>query len=276
MQLFALDHQGKPILASAAEKKRDYICPECSLHLRVRSGVHRQPHYYHIQPNINCSQHNKGMQHLQVQWQLYSLLPNSFLEVRFPAINRIADLVWESEKVVFEVQCSPISLQEVQARNAAYGSLGYAVIWILHENRYNQRRIMAAEAHVRALGALYTDIDAEGQGIIYDQFAYFQGNYRHTRLAKLPVNVAALSRIIPMAQAHDPHAIRMRKQLPFFFSGDLLHTYLQDGNDCEYIQKIVDIEQEHSSHEEQESLIKRWLLTPYLALFRHFLEKTCR
>ena len=46
---------------------------------------------------------------------------------------------------MFEIQCSPITAREIEERNSDYQSLGYQVIWILHDSLYNKGRLTAAE-----------------------------------------------------------------------------------------------------------------------------------
>ena len=59
MQLYALD-QNQPILASKAEKSKDYICPECLSAVRIRGGPSRQIHFYHLSLPKQCRQHEKS------------------------------------------------------------------------------------------------------------------------------------------------------------------------------------------------------------------------
>lgn len=98
------------------------------------------------------------------------MLPEVKLELRFPTISRIADAAWEKEKIVFEIQCSPITAEELKSRNQDYKSLGWTPIWIFHEDRYNKRHLTAAEWAVRREAHYFTDIDEEGEGSFYTHF----------------------------------------------------------------------------------------------------------
>lgn len=72
--------------------------------------------------------------HQALQMYIKNFLPgNVFLEKYFPAKKRRADVVWEDEKMVFEIQYSPISVRELLERNIDYYEMGYSVCWILHE-----------------------------------------------------------------------------------------------------------------------------------------------
>src|SRR5687767_12314803 len=151
MQIHALDETTRIVTARQAIRHRTYYCFECQEAVKVRQGLHRQAHFYHLSPNRHCSQHRKSAIHLQLQQRFLHLLPpgECQLERPFKRIHRIADVVWEPQKIVFEIQCSPISLEEVQKRNADYASLGYQVVWILHTKTFNQQRLSAAELYLR-------------------------------------------------------------------------------------------------------------------------------
>ena len=57
----------------------------------------------------------KKGEHRFIQEKLQALLPpgEAQIEYSFPLIGRIADIAWIQKKVIIEVQCSPISLEEV-------------------------------------------------------------------------------------------------------------------------------------------------------------------
>lgn len=169
MQLYALNAEKKLVFAEDASREEDYYCPECSGKIRPRGGDVRRSHFYHPSGSA-CHQSSKSIEHLQVQYFLKeNLFGTVLLEKRFPEINRIADVVWESEKLIFEVQCSPITAKEVLSRNRDYRKSGYQVVWVFHEKNFNRNRLTAAEHCVLAQPHYYTDINAEGSGMIYDQ-----------------------------------------------------------------------------------------------------------
>src|SRR5262249_33589089 len=127
-------------------------------------------HFYHTDSKRTCRLKGKTEKHLQTQKWLQNSLPHgeSSLEYPFPSIGRIADVAWHPKKIVFEVQCSPITPHEVEARNRDYASIGYQVIWILHDVRYKQRWESAAEVFLRDHPHYYTNIDENGEGCVYD------------------------------------------------------------------------------------------------------------
>ena len=74
MQLFALDQSGGYCRADRAERHIDYACIECGGAVRVRGGLQRQTHFFHLTAPEKCSQHAKSPEHLQVQLHLETLL----------------------------------------------------------------------------------------------------------------------------------------------------------------------------------------------------------
>ncbi len=324
MQLFALDDQGRVVQAAEAVKRQDYICLECKEPLHVRGGEIRQAHFYHVRPNQKCSLHQKSLKHLQVQWRLQRMIGEDCrLECPFPSIKRIADAVWISEKIIFEVQCSPITSSEVLQRNCDYASLGFRVVWLLHDSRYNQWRVSAAENALQRSPHYFTNIDRQGSGIIYDQYAYIhQGRRRETgpvlpvdlktinfipkqpqnlvfRKAKAPaiqsivnrsmltiwtclrsLNPGALakpeSQILrlfgynPEKREPCPRLLRDRLALwPLFFGGDLASQRCLEALQIEKKWDALLIKDRQGVWGR---LIKKYLIKPYLSIFRYFLD----
>ncbi|MFC2049496.1 competence protein CoiA [Chlamydiota bacterium] len=220
MQIYALDHASRLVHARTAERGVVYICPECSKEVRTRSGRVRQPHFYHLDAT-SCVLHGKSLIHLQIQCALQSMLsPEEIqLERRFPRIARIADVVWPAQKLIFEVQVSPISSLEVRARNRDYAQEGYQVVWILHDRRFNRSRVSGAEVALRFSPHYFTNMDALGKGIFYDQHAHFRFKRRQTRSHRFPVR---FKRLFPINPKQLPrHFPEERKRWPFSFEGDL-------------------------------------------------------
>lgn len=234
MQLCALEVDGTLVFAEKAHKRRDYSCLECRQPVRLRKGLHRQAHFFHSVPNGACRLHAKGLPHLMLQYFLQNLLPDgeAEMECRFPAIGRIADIAWHAQRLIYEIQCSPISAAEVAARNAAYASVGYRVVWILHDSRYNQRRLAEAEDFLRDSPHYYTDINQRGEGQVYDQFSLVTKGMRTQRLPRVPIDLSQ-----PDFEAADRMVSRFRHlPLPFRqragawqmrFSGDVVDRCLR-------------------------------------------------
>lgn len=288
MQLYALNASHQPILARHASKQQDYVCLECHKRVRVRGGMHRQPHFYHLEPNRHCYLSGKSMSHLQAQWAIYQLLPlgECELERSFPEIKRIADVAWKDQKIVFEIQCSPISATEVLKRNADYRSLGWEVVWILHDKRYNQWRLTAAEWVLRHSPFYFTNINENGAGIIYDQFDLWQKGIRHSKLASLAIQPHRMRRKVSVVQQHCEHpfielAQERLKKWSLFFEGDLVLSHFNADGQA-YLKMARELEKADCPSRQARwfDWLKRGLyyglIRPYYLIFQILLEKACR
>jgi competence protein CoiA len=283
MQLFALDSQGKCISAKKASKQIDYSCFECQSNLRLRRGLHRQAHFYHINPSPSCRQHQKGAIHLQLQSYFFDQLPHEdcMIEYHIPAINRIADVAWLSKKIVFEIQYSFISAAELMARNLDYRSAGWTVYWILHDSRYNQYLLSSAEMALTHFPHFYSNFDFQGKGMIYDQFDIRKGGKRIAKLPPLQISIQKIENqpLIDKETAGKTLYTRSTKW-PYRFSGDLLSLYSQQP-DNEYIAKAIELEQKHGFIDSSNDRAW-WKAIPlimknfYKLIFHYFLEKACR
>ncbi len=225
MQLYGQEEDGQLIAAFHAIPSQNYLCPECRGLLRVRGGKHRHLHFFHLNASPHCQQSGKSMRHLQVQYFLQRHLPGTILLERpFPSIGRIADVVWEEEAIVFEVQCSPISEKEVLARNQDYLAAGYLVIWILHDLRFGSPFFSAAEHALQASPHYRTTLDADGCGIFYDQIFLEKGGRKVQASPLLSLSLERLwrrtSSLSPLRSMTAWESYRRR--WPCGFAGDLI------------------------------------------------------
>lgn len=277
MQFYALD-EDLPILAAHAARHKDYRCPECGSTIRLRKGQERRPHFYHPTTPLHCHQHNKSLIHLQTQWTIHALLPlkEAQMERIFPEINRVADVAWEGAKIIFEIQYSPISMQEAQARCRDYQKIGYTPIWILHDKRFNRHKISAAESFLREIGCYYTNIDEKGHGEIYDQFDILIGNRRIYRGPPLSINLLKPSKfeelLLPVIEsAILPKLLTLRRRSwPLYFSLDLWDRFQQTPSSS-----MLELERKFCKTPERLSCFKIFGLC-YKIVFRILLEIVCR
>lgn len=229
MHLFAWDETNQLVETSTANKQKIYFCRECRSPVKLRGGFLRQRHFYHLQNNRACRQSGKSMAHLQVQLYLKKLREYAEVEKHFSSIQRIADVVWEKDKLIFEIQCSPINSREVAARNYDYSKLGYTVIWILHDQTFNQRQWTAAEYLLQESTHYYTNIDEEGVGCIYDRWDLLKKSVRFSVWNHRPVNLAHfyLWKTLVADETY-PDWMKIRiKGWKFSFSGDFLEYISQ-------------------------------------------------
>lgn len=289
MQFYALDKHNTPVSAHRASKKRDYFCVQCKSRVRLRSGDHLKHHFFHIDPNRKCVLHQKGMIHLQLQDYLLKHLPDhdGQMEYRFKEINRIADVVWLSEKIVFEIQFSPISTEEVLARIQDYSSLGWTVVWILHDFRYNQFVAAPAEKCLIPFPHYYSNMNAKGVGMIYDQFQMRENGFLVESLKKIPVDLSSLHRINNQNPIVSDLKFAQKRidAWSVFFSGDLIDLSTHQPN-SDYFQESLKREKAHEEIKRKQRLKKLWdlptklffeqLVHRYQIFFRFLLEKSCR
>jgi len=294
MQLCALNSEQTLVFANKATKHTNYKCRECGQNVRVRGGIHRQPHYYHLQPNRACKQHSKGMAHLMLQQFLKKQLPEGEVELehRFPEIGRIADVAWIPKRLIYEIQCSPITSEEIEKRNASYAAIGYQVVWIFHDSRYNQVRLTAAENTLLNHPHYFSNMNAMGEGKIYDQFAIFRKGKRAHRLPKTAVDLSSpylLSIEDSLLREKLPNPLFEKIKLcPLVFCGDSIDRCLkldeaawkEFENQVLWKQEIEALFQRTSRFFRAMDFLKwgcyRWIVLPYLSLLRLFLERACR
>jgi hypothetical protein len=213
MQIFALEKNAL-IPAASAEKRKNYTCPQCQQLLRLKSGPKITPHFYHLSKSL-CEREQKGLIHLKLQLYLQKLLgPSATLEEPYPSIGRIADVA--SGLCIYEIQYSPMTLTEAKARCRDYESLGKTLIWILHEDTFRKKSPSPAEQFLRTQTCYYTNMDKDGDGIIYDWLPAF---------GKRPVNLKAQK---PLPKKDWPRALQMRSQTwNHYHEGDFFSLALQ-------------------------------------------------
>ncbi len=176
MQFYALNERRKLVGAPSAHRHQQYLCPSCLQPLLLRGGKWRKLHFYHPHPRTPCHSSKKSFRHLFFQQLLYKQLEsqNVAMEHSFKEIGRIADFVWFDKKIIFEIQCSPISSEEISARNRDYRSVGFTVVWLLYDKRFNGKRVKPAEYYLFSLPHYFIN----QRGVIYDQYSQLMGGKR--------------------------------------------------------------------------------------------------
>lgn len=228
MQIYALNKDYQRISAYRALRGQDYFCLECRSSVRLRGGHLLQLHFYHLRRNPACKQGGKSLEHLTLQLHIQKTLhpEKVFLEYRFDSIQRIADVFWPSKSLIFEIQCSPISSVEMEARQKDYASLGYQVIWILHERRFNKKRLSEAGRTVKFFPHYFTNMDAKGRGKIYDQWVEEKRGKQIKKNLQLPIDLTSPIPIPPLSLSIQ-NLFKNRTLWPLYFKGDLMDRALQ-------------------------------------------------
>ena len=128
---------------------------------------------------------------------------------------------------IFEIQYSPISLEEAMQRCEDYESLGYHIIWILHADTFEQEKVGAAERFLRTKTCYYSDMDADGNGHIYDRFDLIHGKTR-VDFSDM-VQIVDLRKCFSVPQFNWPKELVDRgKTWPLYHEGDYLDSALKN------------------------------------------------
>lgn len=154
--------------------------------------------------------------HGQIQCYLKKQIPR--LEIEKMIGPRRADAVWEEKKIVFEIQLSPITFREAQARCADYSAAGYETVWILHEAIFNGRTLSPAEQFLRTVRPTYFTNGRE----IYDQIEVVGGRRRLYKGASLPIEIS---------EPCSPFLKIPARSWPLHFVGDLHTLCAREGVD---------------------------------------------
>jgi competence protein CoiA len=279
MQLYALD-TNTAVFAKRAIKGNIYTCPECGAPLRVRQGTLKQAHFYHLRRPKGCHLSQKSEEHLRSQLRLLDLLgeEEGGIEVPFASIHRIADVAWHARKIVFEIQCSPISLEEAKARCTDYEGAGYSVIWILHDTQFNKRALSAAESFLRERGCYFTNVNRQGEGIVYDQFDIVGSKRRYFKgppLEIAPTQLTAVDRERSI-ETQLPLILSQRmRQWHYFAAGDLLHQLLTEPHPEKTASRLLYSEKRYLEKKEKRPRLSWAKLAchSYNALLRLLLRK---
>jgi competence protein CoiA len=203
MHLYAL-YNTVLISAACAQKRINYICPECLNIVRCRSGNKKQPHFYHIYKNRFCRQSGKSKGHLQTQLRLQAMIPTIHLEKKIG--SRIADALWDEEKIVFEIQYSPLSLEEAKNRCKEYEKNGYTVVWILHDKQFNKKKTSPSEYFLRKEKiAFFTN-----GHLLYDQIEICTEKIRVFKGKPRPINITKPTHVTPFRCSFPGEAFRLQ------------------------------------------------------------------
>lgn len=259
MQIYALE-KNRLIAAPYAERKKDYLCPECRGEVRVKGGDIRQSHFFHLKSTKSCKLSQKGLIHLRIQkFICYLFDEEAEMEKTFPTIGRIADVACPISKKIYEIQYSPITLEEAKQRCEDYESLGYTIIWILHDHTFKQEKIGAAERYLRTKTCYYTDMDEEGKGHIYDVLDSVRGKSREELYEFY--EIVNLRKCSPTPKCSWPLEIEARGNAwPLYHEGDYLDLALK--------KKLPRPESTASFTKE----LKEW----YMGALHMLLERSCK
>lgn len=202
MQRYAFSKEGVRVFAEEALSQVDYFCPECLEKVRVRRGEIKIAHFYHFEGAKECRWKTRFQTHTTIQEELVRRLGNDNCTVErfFPEISRIADVAFHPQKIVFEIQVSPISAGELISRTLDYWKTGWHVIWILHTEQFGSRRGSAAEETVQNIPHYFADIGPQGL-ILWDEASYV---HKRKRIWFTPLSRKRFFSLVPIIHKTPP------------------------------------------------------------------------
>mgnify|MGYP002783978674 CR=1 FL=1 len=286
MALYAL-YEETPIHADDATADHFYLCLECRAKVYLYKTRHARPRFRHFHRRSCCRLKRNTKEPLLIQQTLLELLrlKKTALETPLPSIRRIADLLWEEKKLVFEVQCSKIPLLEAKQRMNDYASLGYTVVWLLDDRIFNQYTADASEQFLRKNLAYFFNFPTRSTPLrFYDQLEIFRGSKRihksfalHVDLSKpmkLPLDFSSKS--LPMQIAEQTN----RTTLCFF--GDLLWRAKQASqkntpplfNYWKLLEQ-ASLQKTPSFRKKITRFFQKRCLKPYLVFLDRWIKKIC-
>ena len=283
MAFFAIGEDDS-VSAWDAEQGGAYWCLECLAPVKVRRGKNRFPHFYHLSSSPSCRLYSKSEDHLLLQLQLQKQLPegNTRMEQPIPSINRVSDLLWEKEKIAFEIQCSAIGEAEAQARGREYKTAGYDVVWILDDRIFNKRQLRPSEEFLRCRLCYFASFRRSAFSLFYDQFEIFQDHRRIKKGGKVPVDFRNVHPLLPHRwPAELPSQIEKRiPNCSRYFDGDLLHRALlspcvpslaRSLQNWRYLE--IQLRKENEKTGVWKRFFHRWVYDPYAALLSALLRR---
>lgn len=240
MQLYALDDAGTRFFIFDAEKGKDYFCIECGTRVRVRSGSQRASHFYHVYPDRECRQAGKSEEHILLQAHIQKQIGAAFCEqeVRFPEISRIADVAWASEKIVFEIQCSSICKEEIEARCTDYAKMGWYVVWILLDKTF--LRYGATDVILLLQNRTHYFASSDGP-FIYDLFSWVEnGRRKYVSKNRFEIDLATLTKNELEEEGKLPTFLAQRiSSWRYFARKDLLWQHQQNAHTIHW-QRLIE------------------------------------
>ncbi len=264
MQSYALDSSGKRTFVQSAERFKDYFCIECGARVRVRGGQYRvRAHYFHIHDVASCRQAGKTVEHVAIQKLIQEQIGTAFCEeeYRFSSIGRVADVAWPDKKLIFEVQCSPISAKEVEERNRDYASIGWDVIWILYDKTFKRKQPSHAELFLQKHTHYYSDV-----ATIYDTVRY----------SFIDNRCISVDRLQPMiSQTRELPKVLQERLSSWIYCAEGDYLLGQDDAWQAAVDTLFAIEKKHKQKRNYFYPLERVLLA-FRALWHVVLERSCR
>ncbi|MDU9417280.1 competence protein CoiA family protein [Staphylococcus lloydii] len=144
--LYGKNKQGTVVHAANASKDCNYYCPLCCQKLMLKRGKYKCAHFAHHE--INCTYKEESYIHYQAKYRLGQSSKDLGMTVQIEPYlkecHQIPDILINN-KIILEIQCSPITVQQLQTRTSAYNNLGYIVIWIIKDT-FKDKSVLSLNA----------------------------------------------------------------------------------------------------------------------------------
>lgn len=176
----AVDLDGNFILAEDALNEKKYICPRCSKELLICRGESCIPYFRHAN---TCKKKNEGgsesILHKDVKRQITAMFKRigieAFSEYVQKDIGRRIDVFVKDKavKLAVEIQCSPITLEEIIQRKHDYNSIGIRSWWIAGPNHLTPRSLKSTAVKfgkTTKFGKSFFGVDQHEKYWLYSNF----------------------------------------------------------------------------------------------------------
>jgi competence protein CoiA len=144
--LYGKTKQGTIEHAANATKDCNYYCPLCCQKLMLKQGKYKRAHFAH--GKISCAHKEESYVHYQAKYSLGRAIKDLGMDVQIEpylkACHQIPDILINN-KIILEIQCSPITVAQLQTRTGDYNKLGYLVIWII-EDTFEDKSVISLNA----------------------------------------------------------------------------------------------------------------------------------
>lgn len=144
----AIDTEGKRTLAYNAKNGDDYLCPICGGSVVLRQGSINIAHFAH-RSNECADNWHYDMSEWHYSMQKRFSEEQREVVVKYMGQTHRADISHRNQ--IIEFQHSPISIEELEARNDFYNAAGYSVAWIFDVQEQYDSETITPKDHDSAL-----------------------------------------------------------------------------------------------------------------------------
>lgn len=214
------------------------------------------------------------MLHQSIQNTIAAMIGKEKVMLEYRFDRRRADIYWPKQKIIFEIQCTPISLVTVRERNQDYEKFGLTVIWILHQKCFNKSFVGPAENYLRSRSAFFTNIFTNHTGMIYDQHEVIHGHRRLHKSSPYPIDISKPEKL----NWRQSTKRRLRLDTAYFegargygFSGDRNHASKKERRMQNKIKSLLKPLYKRYSHAQRATTLALYITLKLAHRLRHFL-----